>query len=93
MPIGDTTVTEVTMTTAQEDQKACEMVREGCLDLIRRAQQIVNQANQAITDAPGDKAAVMGLFGADQTDAEALMQKVVTLVNDHQQTGSPAVSF
>lgn len=93
MAIGDTVLARVTQTDDQKNDAACEAIRETCLNAIRQAELAVKRANQAVADAPGDKAAVMGKFGSDQTDAEALMQKLVTLVNDHQATGGSTLRF
>lgn len=93
MAIGDTALTIVTQTADQKNEAACEAIRDTCLNAIRQAKIAVDRANQAIADAPGDKATVMGKFGSDQTDAEALMQKLVALVNDHKATRSSTLSF
>ena len=93
MAIGDTTVAVVTQTTDQQDGSACETIREICINAIRQAKIAVDRANQAIADAPGSKSTVMGKFASDQTDAEKLMQKLVTLVNDHQADEGSTLRF
>ena len=93
MPIGDSSVSDVAQTADQGNEAACEEIRQACLRGLATAQRIVNRANVLIANAPGDKAAVMSKFGADQTDAEALMQKLVTLANAHQAAGESAISF
>ena len=93
MAIGDSVVSAVTQTDDQKNEAAAEEVRRFGLHTIQAVKTFFTQANDAITNAPGDKATVMAKLGSDQTDAETLLQKMVALVNDHQATADADVSF
>jgi len=93
MAIGDSVVATVAQTDDQKNEAAAEEIRRLGLHAILTVNTIITQANDAITNAPGDKATVMAKLGSDQTDAETLLQKIVTLVNDHQATADDDVSF
>lgn len=93
MSIGDSVVVAVTQTDDQKNEAASEEIRRLSLQAILTVKTALTQANDAITNAPGDKATIMAKLGSDQTDAEALIQKIVTLVNDHQATADDDVSF
>lgn len=93
MSIGDSVVAAVTQTDDQKNEAAAEEIRRLLLHIVSCCGSGLTQVLDTITNAPGDKAAVMAKLGSDQTDAETLAQKIVTLVNDHQATADDDVSF
>jgi hypothetical protein len=53
----------------------------------------VAQANAAVANAPGDKAAVMATLGADEAEAANILADLVSLHNDHKKTDADDISF
>lgn len=93
MAIGDSVVGSVAQTDDQKNEAAAEEIRRLLLHVVSCCDGGLTQALDAITAAPGDKATVMAKLGTDQTDAETLAQKIVTLINDHQASAESDVSF
>ncbi len=58
---------------------------------VRAARQVVDRASALVTEAPGGKASINSELSTTQSEASALLDKLVTLVNTHKATGSADV--
>jgi hypothetical protein len=93
MPLADGQAGTITLTDAQKNERAGAQVKAACARIIQAAAQVVAQANSAVSNAPGDKAAVMATLGADEAEAAAILADLVTLHNGHKKTGADDISF
>ncbi len=97
MGIADDGLTLPVVDTSTDDGKnthASNVVKHVISNrLIRDCARAVNDANEAISLAPGDKAAVLSKLGTDQAEVEAVMDALLAIYNSRRKTGDAAKLF
>ena len=86
------------LTDDQKNQDAADQLKAASVRAINQALRCINTANAAITNAPGNKAAVLAKIGGtgsgtDGEEVQQIMDALVALHNAHKKTGASNISF
>lgn len=74
------------------DEVCAAKLQRALIRSVRTARQIVNRAAALTAGCPGGKAGMNTALDSSQTEASALLDKLVALVNAHKATGSADVT-
>lgn len=89
MPVADRSRPSVPAATtdAERDQRSADRVGLILGDVIRSARRAVQRIQRVVDDSPGNKIAVFAKLGADQSESDTILTKVLDLANTHKPTG------
>ncbi len=85
MPLGDVTPNVSPIMT---DGLCAQQLLRALKRAIATNKQIIARATALVSGASGGKTSINSELGSDQTEASALLDKMVALVNAHQKTGN-----
>jgi hypothetical protein len=85
MPIADLTPN---VAPTMSDNMASNKVVRVMIQAIRSNRQLITRLTSIVSSAPGGKAGIVTELGADATEASAILDKMVALVNAHKAAGS-----
>lgn len=89
MPIADM---NPTTTASAADDLCAAKLQKALKRAVQTARQIVTRATSLVAEAPGGKTAINTELAATQTEASAILDKLVAIVAAHKATGSADVT-
>lgn len=89
MPISDMTPNPSSVPT---DEVCAAKLQQVMIRAVKSARQIIARATRLTIGCPGGKDGMNTELDTTQTEASAILDKLVTLVNTHKATGSDDVS-
>ena len=97
MPLGDLNPTapavDTLLSDAEKDQNAANVCDAASKRMLNRIQRCIDTMNQAITDAPGNKATVLALTTGGATDIQALADAVMAAHESHKAAADASLAF
>jgi len=84
MPIADLTPSNTPTLT---DEKCVTKILRNLISAIRQNRDTLSRITKAVANAPGGQAGCLTALGAEQAEAIAILDKLVTLLNTHKATG------
>lgn len=89
MPIADLTPSNAPSPT---DEKCVTKILRTMIRTIRQNRDLLTRVTKIVANAPGGQAGCLTGLGADQAEAIAILDKLVTMCNTHKATGIADVS-
>ena len=93
MPIADQDITPVNLTDQQKVDRALRQIKSILKRTVQGSRRTIGTINKIVKDTPGGKAAIVSAAGDDAAEAQAIISKLVAIVNNHKATNSDDVSF
>lgn len=85
MPVADRKRPSLPAATsdAEKDQRSADRIGLILGDVVRSARRAVQRIQRIVDDSPGNKATVFAKLGADQSESDTILTKVLDLANAH----------
>jgi len=84
MPITDLTPSNAPTPT---DEKCVTKILRSLIRAVRQNRDLLSRITKIVTNSPGGQAGCLTELGANQAEAIAILDKLVTLLNTHKATG------
>jgi len=95
MPVADRARPSVSAakTDTEKDQRSADRVGLILAEVVHSARGAVQRIQKVVDGAPGNKTAVFAKLGADRSESDTILTKVLDLANAHKPTGQDDLSI
>jgi len=83
---------QISLTNTQKNEQAAITIRRALGRSVRIQRQILKNIKGIVAAAPGNKAAILDLLGADKDEAVSMINNMRAFVNTHKMSGDEDIN-
>jgi len=92
MGLADKAINHPNLTNTQKNERAANNIRRMLGRAVKQQRQALKNIKGIIKTAPGNKATILGLLGADETEAATMIDEMKTFANTHKKANDPNIT-